>query len=58
MQQQVSREGYKNTDKVMKSKVRILRLPVLWWYQDFQNLLSNHNAEVTDVRDLTASSLS
>lgn len=57
-QQQISREGYKNSDKLMKSKVRFLSLPVLWWYQDFQNLLPNHNAEMTDVWYLTASAFS
>lgn len=56
--QQVSREAYKNSDKVMESKVRFLSLPVLWWHQDFQNLLPNHNAEMTGVRDSTASAFS
>lgn len=37
---------------MIKSKVRFLSLPVLWWYQDFQNLLPNHNAEMTDVQYL------
>lgn len=41
------------SDKVVESKVRFLSLLVIWRQQNFQNLLPNHDAEMTGVRHLS-----